>query len=97
MLRDEILDKLRADKEALDAFGVKAIGVFGSVARGQDGPDSDVDILVDYDHQVTRGIFGFLDLKEHIEDVLGRQVDLVMRNGLHRRLRDRILDEAVYA
>jgi len=46
---------------------------------------------------VTRGIFGFLELKEHIEDVLGRQVDLVMRTGLHRRLRDRILDEAVYA
>ncbi len=97
MLRDEILDKLRADKEALDAFGVKTIGVFGSVARGQDGPYSDVDILVDYDHQVTRGILGFLELKEHIEDVLGRQVDLVMRNGLHRRLRDRILDEAIYA
>jgi len=34
MLRDEILDKLRADKEALDAFGVRTIGVFGSVARG---------------------------------------------------------------
>ena len=97
MLRDEILEKLRADKEALNAFGVETIGVFGSVARGQDGPDSDVDILVDYDHQVTRGMFGFLELKEHIEDVLGRKVDLVMRNGLHRRLRDRILDEAIYA
>ena len=97
MLRDEILDKLRADKQALDAFGVRTIGVFGSVARGEAGPDSDVDILVDYDHQVTRGIFGFLELKEHIEEVLGRNVDLVMQKGLRRRLRDRILNEAVYA
>ncbi len=49
MLRDEILDKLRADKAALDGFGVRSIGVFGSVARGEAGPDSDVDIAVDYD------------------------------------------------
>lgn len=97
MLLDEIIEKLRTDKAALDAYGVKAIGVFGSVARGQAGPDSDVDIIVDYDSSVTRGLFGFLEMKEHLEELLGCDVDLVMRSGVHRRLRDRILGETVYA
>lgn len=97
MLRDEIIEKLRADKPALDKFGVRAIGVFGSVARGDRRPGSDVDIVVDYDCEVTRGIFGYLDLKEHIERVLGREVDLVMRDGLHPALKKDILRETVYA
>lgn len=97
MLRDEILEKLRADKSALDRFGVKAIGVFGSVARGEGRPDSDVDIVVDYDCEITRGIFGYLNLKEHIERTVGREVDLVMRNGLHPALKKDILRETVYA
>ena len=97
MLRDEILDKLRADKSALDEYGVRAIGVFGSVARGEAGPESDVDVVVDYDSAKLPGLFGFMELREHLEQVLGHKVDLVMRDGIHPALKDDILDEAVYA
>ena len=97
MLRDEILDKLRADKEALDAFGVKAIGVFGSVARGEAGPDSDVDIVVDFDEDSIPGLFEFVRLKRHLEEVLGRPVDLVTPGSPNRRVNERVESEAVYA
>ncbi len=97
MLRDEILDKLRADKAALDGFGVRSIGVFGSVARGDETPDSDVDIAVDYDKKITVGLFGFIEMREHLESILGREVDLVMSDALHPELKDGILKETVYA
>ena len=97
MLRDEILDKLRSDKEALDAFGVKTIGVFGSVARGEAGPDSDVDIVVDVDEDSIPGLFGFVRLKRYLEDLLARPVDLVTPGSPNRRLNDRLRREAVYA
>ena len=97
MLRDEIIRKLRGDWEWLERFGVKSIAVFGAVARNEAGPDSDVDILVDYDSENVPGLFGFLDLQEHLEEVLGRKIDLVVRDGLRPRLRSRILAEALQA
>ena len=97
MLRDEILDKLRADKEALDAFGVKAIGVFGSVARGEASPDSDVDIVVDFHEDSIPGLFAFVHLKRHLEEVLGQPVDLVTPGSPNRRVNKRVESEAVYA
>lgn len=55
--------------------GVKRAGVFGSVARGEAGPDSDVDMLVEIPPKF--GLFNFVGLKHELEDVLGRKVDLV--------------------
>lgn len=97
MLRDEVLAKIRADKAALDRFGIKSIAIFGSVARGEAGPKSDVDVLVDYDIEITRGLFGFVRLKRHLEEVLGRPVDLAMPDTLHPELKDDILKELIYA
>ena len=67
--------------------------LFGSVARDQAGPVSDLDILVAYTR--TPGLFGFLDLKEYLEGLLGCPVDLVTRNALKRQLRNKILQESV--
>ncbi len=97
MLRDEILEKLRADRPTLDEYGVTVIGVFGSVARDEATPESDVDLVVDYDSAKLPGLFGFMELREHLEQVLDRKIDLVMRDGLHPALRDQILNETVYA
>lgn len=97
MLRDEILKKLRADKAALDRFGVKSIAVFGSVARGEAKAKSDVDVLVKYKPRATPSLFEFMDLKDHLESLLGRRVDLATPDALHRALRKDILREAVYA
>ena len=97
VLRAEVLERLRGDRSVLDRFGVRSIALFGSVARGEAGPESDIDILVEYQPDARPDLFEFIDLKEHLEGIVGRRVDLVTPAALHPRLRDRILAEAVYA
>ena len=97
MLTNDILQRLRADQPALDRFGVSSIAVFGSFARGQARPDSDLDILVDYRDDARPDLFDFIELKQHLEALFGRPVDLATPEALHRGLRERILAEAVYA
>ncbi|MGQ0665072.1 MAG: nucleotidyltransferase family protein [Pseudomonadota bacterium] len=95
MTKEELLARLSALKPELERLGIKRIAVFGSVARGEGGPASDLDLLVEfYD---TPGIFEFIGVKERLEELLGRRVDLATEGALHHRLRDRILKEAVYA
>ena len=93
MRRHEALAILGAQMEPLARFGVQRLALFGSVARDEARPDSDVDILVEFNRPV--GLFTFLEVKEHLEQALGRRVDLVTRAGLKRQLRDRILEEAI--
>ena len=95
MRRAEALAILDAHRTDLEPFGVKSLAIFGSVARNEAGPDSDVDILVEFNRPI--GMFGFLDFKEYLESILGQTVDLVMRDAVKPRLRDRILAEAVHA
>ncbi len=71
------------------------MAVFGSAARGEANAGSDIDILVEFETPVS--IFKFLDLKDCLEGILGRPVDLVTRDALKPQLRDRILAEAVSA
>lgn len=74
------------------AHGVRALYLFGSTRRDEAGPESDVDLFVDYDEG-----FSLLDLvavKEDIDRVLGVQADLTTRGGLHPLLREDILREA---
>lgn len=74
---------------------MRSLALFGSVARDQAALDSDVDLLVEFSKPV--GLFEFLDLKERLEQILGRPVDLVTREALKPQLKDRILSEAVRA
>jgi type I restriction enzyme S subunit len=94
--REEALKILQEHaKELKSDFGVQSLSLFGSVARNEAGPESDVDLLVEFEQPV--GMFHFLDLKEHLEALLGAPVDLVTPSALKRQLRDRILEEAVRA
>jgi hypothetical protein len=95
MDKEEILALLAAHRAELDRYGVQSLAVFGSVARGEAGPESDVDVLVEFTGPT--GFFEFMDLKDYLEALLGRPVDLVTRKALKRQLRDQILAEAVYA
>jgi predicted nucleotidyltransferase len=96
MRREEIIAKLRALKAELAREShVAAIAVFGSVARDEAREDSDIDILVEFDK--VPDIFSFLRLQDQLSERLGKRVDLVTKRGLHPALRDRILEEAVYA
>ena len=94
MRRDPAIALLRSRATELASHGVRELAVFGSVARDQAREDSDVDLLVEFDRPV--GMFAFLDLKEYLEELLGRPLDLVTRAALKPRLRPRILAEAVY-
>ena len=95
MKQDEVLKLLATHREELQTLGVQSLAVFGSVIHGEAGPDSDVDILVEFAKPV--GFFVFFEVKERLEKFLGCSVDLVTRKALHPRLRDEILNEAVYA
>ena len=90
------------DATALSAvcerYGVAELAVFGSVVRGDAGPESDVDVLYVLRDGVHLG-WAINDLADDLEEVLGRPVDLVSKRALHRRLKDAVLAEArvVYA
>lgn len=88
----EILDRHRAE---LKKFGVKSLALFGSVARGEAKPTSDIDILVEFSQPI--GLFGFIRLKRRLAEILGRQVDLVTREALKPQLREHILEEISHA
>ena len=81
-------------KELQRRYVVSEIGVFGSVARGEEQTTSDVDILVSFANPVD--LFTFLELKEYLETLLKREVDLVTEKALKPTMRDRILREVTY-
>jgi len=96
MTLDEALTRLRAAKPLLDRYGVARVGVFGSTARGEAGPDSDVDVLVEFAADRHPGL-GFFTLKDDLGEFLHSEIDLVTPDGLHRLVRDRVLREVAYA
>ncbi len=95
MTLENALSKLSGERAALERFGVKSLSVFGSVARGDAGEHSDVDLLVEFEAPV--GFFELARLQRHLEQVLGAEVDLVTPGGLRASMRERILREAVRA
>lgn len=94
MNRDKVLDVLRTHKQILSQrFGVSDLTLFGSVARDQANDDSDIDILVSYDKPATsKAYFG---LQFYLEDLLGRQVDLVTDKALRKEFRPHVEREAI--
>ncbi len=84
--RDEIL-RLAAHHRASN------VRVFGSFARGDAGERSDLDLLVDFDPQSS--LYDRIGLKQDLEDLLGRPVDVLSPKTIHHSLRDRVLAEAV--
>ena len=95
MLLNQVRAILSRHEDELRALGVKSLAVFGSVARGEAGPGSDVDILVELGRPI--GLFGLLDVQYRLEETLGVKVDLVTGPGVHPALRERIFAEAVNA
>lgn len=95
MERDQILVLLKRHRRQLKKYGIHSLSIFGSVARDQALPNSDIDILVDFEKPV--GLFEYARLKLYLESVLGREVDLVTPEALRKELREDILREAIRA
>lgn len=92
----QALKMLADDRDELrSTYHVDSLFLFGSVARDEASSDSDVDILVTF--RETPGIFGFLELKAHLENVLLCPVDLVTENALKKQMREQIIRESVRA
>ena len=92
--RDEILRTLEANLDTLRSIGVRRIGLFGSYARGENNPASDLDFVVEFDR---KSFDAYMGLKEYLEELFGCPVDLVLADAIKPRLRGAILSEAVHA
>jgi predicted nucleotidyltransferase len=91
---DKLLKDKRADILRLAAqHGAYNVRVFGSVARGEPGPNSDIDVLVEF--EPGRTLLDRIGLIQDLEDLLGRKVDVVTEKALHRSMRQQVLQQAV--
>jgi hypothetical protein len=88
MTRDDIIATIRAHRAEIDKFGVKRLALFGSVARGEDRPESDVDFLVEFEDWGFKGFFKrHIRLKHLLEDLIGRKIDLILARSLRREFK----------
>ncbi len=75
------------------AHGVRNLRLFGSAVRGEDRPDSDIDILVEMD--LDRSLLDRIAFMQALEDLLGRKIDVVNERALHESIREQVLRESV--
>lgn len=87
---DDILAILRAHQDDLRARGVLHAGVFGSVARGEDTEDSDVDVALDLDPERSVGLIAYVGIGQYLEELIGQPVDTVTRPCRKPALREEV-------
>jgi uncharacterized protein len=93
--RDEVLAIVAAHREQLQAMGVKSLNLFGSVARNEARPDSDVDFLVEF--SIDASLFDLFRVQHYLEDLLGCSIDLGTKDSLREHLRESVLKDAIHA
>jgi hypothetical protein len=95
MNRDQVLEALRRYRSEIKArFAIKHLSVFGSAARDELRDDSDIDVLVEFSGKAT--FDGYMDLKFYLENLLGRNVDLVTHDAVKPRMRPLTEQEAIH-
>lgn len=94
MTREEVVQKLKAHRPEIAAFGVRRMAIFGSVVRGEDASGSDLDVLVAFEGPTT--FDRYFDLKFWLEDLLGRPVDLVTEKALRPEMAEEVNSEALH-
>jgi len=92
-LHTELLERRDEILMIATRHGARTVRVFGSVARGEETPASDLDLLVEF--EPGRSLLDHTALAQDLEDLLGRKVDVVTEKGLHWYIRDRVCREAV--
>jgi predicted nucleotidyltransferase len=95
MNRYEAITKLKSCAEAVKARGATSLYLFGSAARDEAKPESDLDLFIDYDSNKKFSLVDLVSIKLLLEDALGVEVDLTTRDSLHPKLREEIELSAV--
>ena len=93
------LEKLAALSDLCRRYQVRELAVFGSTVRGEQRPDSDIDLLIEFEPQVRAGFLTLSRLSRELSALLHRPVDLVPKMGLKHTIKDQVLIEAevIYA
>lgn len=95
MNKQEIKEKINIQLPLLrDRYHVKRMGIFGSVVRGEEKEESDIDILVEFKSPI--GFFDFIRLENFLSQTLNRKVDLISKKALKPAIKDDILKEVIY-
>src|SRR5699024_1671064 len=93
MLYDKLQEKRVLILKQAEQNGIRSVKVFGSVARGEDGPNSDLDLLVEFDGKSN--LFDLIRFKQSVEDLLHIKVDVVTEQSIHRLMKEEILNGAI--
>lgn len=83
-------------KELNRRYGIKRVGIFGSYIRDEARGESDLDILVEFEQDADIGLLKFVEIENHLSDLLGVKVDLVEKSALKPMIGRQILKEVVY-
>jgi predicted nucleotidyltransferase len=97
MNAQEAIATLRRHESALRARGIRHAAVFGSVARGENRPGSDIDILVEFEPEAEGSIYDYMRLKDYVASLFSGPVDVIDRDALKPHLRAPSARDAVYA
>jgi uncharacterized protein len=95
MTRDEIIATIRNNAEALKAEGVTRLAIFGSRVRGDNRPDSDLDVLVEVAPDASFSLLNLIGVQHIIGDATGLQAQATMRRSIPPRFAERIADDVV--
>jgi predicted nucleotidyltransferase len=86
----DIIAALRAHSTELQAAGIRHLSLFGSMARGEAGPESDIDLLAELDPEAHIGLIGLAGIEIHLSEILGRKVDLLTEPIHKKGLRENV-------
>lgn len=94
--KQDILDLIHRNRSRLQIFGVKSIGLFGSYVRGEQRPESDIDLLIEFEPEM-KSFDAFMEVSLFLEDLLRHRIELVTRESLSPYIGPHILKEVEYA